>query len=107
MAIFKRHFDILTGLELSLEDISKRGLVLEVQTVDFKNAGVEVRGNSSEEILGAVKEMLNHLESTNPLTELERDFRARFQKSLGLRYGEFHGDFLVRIPKSFLENSKM
>ena len=70
-------------------------------TLQYRAHGVEVQDNSSEDILGSVKEMLTRLELGNPYSaedeELQKQFKDLVYKTQGLKFcGRLAKDFLAK-----------
>ena len=72
----KKYYSLSLGRFLTYREIVNSDLIDRFRTENFKEAGVELRENSAEEILGAVQEMESRLDGSYATpTQLEEFYR--------------------------------
>jgi putative glycosyltransferase (TIGR04372 family) len=110
----KKIVENLTNRELSLEEVIKRGVAKSPRSAAFKDAGVEIRDLSSEELVEAVTEMAQRVEGTFVETPEQKEMQAKLKHILSTHpklqptpnyypiRAEFASCFLSRYP-NFLD----
>jgi putative glycosyltransferase (TIGR04372 family) len=107
MAIFKRIVDRDSGSQLSLRQLGERNLIMETKSADFLVEQVSLVDNTGNEIREAVEDMLLMIEEggMHDSSEEQTRFVQALKEVMGKRYGEYHGDFRVKIGPRFLGSS--
>ena len=105
--LFKDHYDISTGLRMSLRSIFSADVAFSMNTLDFRQKNIELRQNSSSQIQEAVVEMMDLLEGNFVDTKSSQAAQLRFRELFGslVATSEIaqHGQFKARYSAQELQ----
>ena len=105
--LFKDHYDISTGLRMSLRSIFSADVAFSMNTLDFRQKNIELRQNSSSQIQEAVVEMMDSLEGNLVDTKSSQAAQLRFRELFGslVATSEIaqHGQFKARYSAQELQ----
>ena len=105
--LFKDHYDISTGLRMSLRSIFSADVAFSMNTRDFRQKNIELRQNSSSQIQDAVVEMMDLLEGnlvdTKSSQAAQLRFRDLFESLVATSEIAQHGQFKARYSAQELQ----
>jgi putative glycosyltransferase (TIGR04372 family) len=105
--LFKDHYDISTGLRMSLRSIFSADVAFSTNALDFRQKNIELRQNSSGQIQEAVVEMMDSLEGnlvdTKSSQAAQLRFRELFESLVATSEIAQHGQFKARYSAQELQ----
>ena len=107
ISITKHHISIEDGHELSLDEIFDNNLAYALSSAEYKNNGVYLIDNSSEEIRDLVIEMDDRIKGNwiEKNETKQNNFKHSFLKKINKDQRKLHGNFDSLFGSKFLEKN--